>query len=436
MGGLSSVQFETLRTLVQSAPDAALRSLDLAMESDTSGGAAMGEIRRLIALESADRNVRDRVLAPLLPLCRAAPRPLQRLVFLPALPGRLWRALNAELPSLAEAARGAETTEDEPFPRPDDVLCREAGKRVRERSGAFAAVVDPAKAACLAACLELAPIARRALPRLSDWIGRHTEERTAAARVAYKDAVAVVEDGGPRLLEMLMGHLEEPWVILRVVSAVMDHPGDDFVAASELASFGERVLDDIDARLALVTGLDLSRGREAGAEAGRAVHVATMEIAAFEEAIEMTRNGPWAVRLMGQKRQLASAVEKRLKFVEEAIAAALPLQAGRRKGPRGHPRLSHDPDLAALVRAETLVAFTPEVRSAAAVAGFGAVRAQAAEASEDRLSQYVEDLLEVIHLQAPEAGRARLYLDAAAELLGLLSGVKAAQLVRRRAAAA
>jgi hypothetical protein len=186
----------------------------------------------------------------------------------------------------------------------------------------------------------------------------------------------------------------------------------------------------------VVTELDLSRGRQAGAEAGRAVHVATMQIAAFEEAIELTRSGPWATRLMTQKRQLAAAVEKRLKFVEDAIAAALPLQAGRRKGPRGHPRLSHDPDPAALARAETLAAFTPEVRSAAAVAGFGAVRAQAAEAAEARLDQYVEDLLEVIHMQAPEAGRARLFLDAAAELLGLLSGVKAAQLVRRRAAAA
>jgi hypothetical protein len=196
------------------------------------------------------------------------------------------------------------------------------------------------------------------------------------------------------------------------------------------------VLDDIDAKLKVVTGFDLGEGRGAGAQAGRAVHVATMEIAAFEESIELSRQGPWGMRLMAQKRQLASGVENRLKFVDEAVAAALPLQVARRKGPRGHPRLSQDPDPVAIAKAEALVAFTPEVRSAAAVAGFGAVRAQAAEAAEARLSQYVEDLLEVIHLQAPEADRARLYLDAAAELLGLLSGVKAAQIVRRRAAAA
>ncbi len=298
MGGLSTVQFETLRTLVQSAPDSALRSLDMALESDRSGAPAMGEIRRMIAVENADRHARDRVLLPLLPLCRSPSRPLQRLVFPPALPGRLWRALNAEAAKLIDDARQAEVCEDDSFPPADDALCREAARLVGARTGRFAAIAELADAAGprgaehLAACLELIPIARRALPRLPDWIGRLTEERAAAARIAYKDAVAISEDCGPRLLEMLMAHLEEPWIILRVVCAVMDHPGDDFVAVSELASFGERVLDDIDARLKVITGFDLERGREAGTEAGRAVHVATMQIAAFEETIQFTLQSP------------------------------------------------------------------------------------------------------------------------------------------------
>ena len=443
MGALSHLQFESLRMLVESAPDATLRNLDMALASDSSGSAAMAEIRRLIAVESGDRVARDRVLGPLLPLCRARPRELQRLVLPPAAPRRLWRALISDAPHLVALASEAEPDEDDPFPACDDDLCRVAAEGLRAGSGAFADVARmadgaaPGGAGQLAACLSLAPIARRAAPRLADWIGRLTEERAAAARLAYKDAVAVGEDCGPRLLEMLMARLDEPWLVLRLVSAVMDRPTDAFVAASELASFGERLLDDIDRRLQVVTGFALDEGRAAGAAAGQAVHAATMEIATFEESLELSRQGPWGLRLMAQKRLLASGVENKLKHADDAVAAALPLQRGpKRAGPRGHPRLSHDPDRGLLTKAEALCAFVPEVRSAAAVAGFGAVRAQAAEAIEARIAQYVEDLIETIHAQAPEAGRARLYLDAAAELLGLLTGAKAAQIVRRRAAAA
>jgi hypothetical protein len=443
MGVLSATQFETLRALVEGAPDAALRNLETAMASDQAGSAALSEIRQLIALEAIEREAGARVLGPLLPLCRETPDPLSRLSFPAAAPKLVWRALKTEEPRLAGLARDTQPDEDDPFFAVDDELCRSAAAGLRVRSGAYAPAVDALDAATaggsvqFAACLDLAPIARRAIARLPDWMGRLTEERSAAARLAFKDSVALAEDNGPRLFELLIAHLDEPWQVLRLISAVMDRPGDQFVAASELASFGERLLDDIDQRVADVIGFSVAGGREAGAAAGRAVHVATMEISAFDESLEISRQGPWGQRLMAQKRMLAAAVENRIKAVETTVAAALPLQSGRKRtGPRGHPRLTQDPDRNALIRAEALTAFMPEVRSASAVGGFGAIRAQVADAVEARLSQYVEDLLETIHLQAPEAGRARLYLDAAAELLGLLTGSKAAQLVRRRAAAA
>jgi hypothetical protein len=443
MGGLSSVQFDVLRTLVESAPDAALRNLDSALQSDRSGSPAMAEICRMISLETGRRATRSRVLAPLLPLCVSVPNDLQRLVFPAAAPAMVWRVLQAQSPRWVELAEQALPDEDEPSFACDDQLCLEAAAGVRAAAGPWAEVAarldafTPSGAGQFAACLEISPIARRAIAHLSEWTGRLTEERAAAARLCFKDAVALADDNAPRLMEMLTAHLEEPWQVIRLVSAVMDRPNDAFVAASELATFGERLMGDIDRRVKTVVDFNLADGREAGEAAGRAVHVATMEIAAIEESIELARAGSWGQRLMAQKRTLASAVENRLKHVEDAVSVALPLQSGRRnKGPRGHPRLTHDPDRIALTKAEALTAFVPEVRSASAVAGFGAVRARAAEAVEARLNQYVEDLLETIHLQAPEAPRARLYLDAAAELLGLLSGAKVAQIVRRRAAAA
>src|SRR3982751_4899293 len=104
MGALSNVQFETLRTLVQSAPDAALRNLDMALQSDRSDSPAMAEIRRLIAIESGHRATRGRVLGPLLPLCTSSPNDFQRLVFPAATPSLIWRALQEHSPRWVELA--------------------------------------------------------------------------------------------------------------------------------------------------------------------------------------------------------------------------------------------------------------------------------------------------------------------------------------------
>ena len=54
-----------------------------------------------------------------------------------------------------------------------------------------------------------------------------------------------------------------------------------------------------------------------------------------------------------------------------------------------------------------------------------------------RLDQYVEDLLETLRSDEPgDIDRLQGYLDAAASLIGVLQGEKAAQIVRRRSAAA
>jgi hypothetical protein len=78
-----------------------------------------------------------------------------------------------------------------------------------------------------------------------------------------------------------------------------------------------------------------------------------------------------------------------------------------------------------------------EVRSSAAAGGFASARAKALEDLETRLDSYVEKVLEEIRADDgvnPE--RARAFLEVAAELCGLARDEKAAQIVRRRAAAA
>jgi hypothetical protein len=111
-----------------------------------------------------------------------------------------------------------------------------------------------------------------------------------------------------------------------------------------------------------------------------------------------------------------------------------------RIGPRtakGVPRLTHDPDPDQVERAATLLTFVNEVRSSASAGGFASARTKALEGLELRLDTYVEDVLAEIHADdGVDHERAHAFLEITAELCGLARDEKAAQIVRRRAAAA
>jgi hypothetical protein len=83
-----------------------------------------------------------------------------------------------------------------------------------------------------------------------------------------------------------------------------------------------------------------------------------------------------------------------------------------------------------------MLSFLHLVRGSAAAGGYASLRAKTIEKLDERLDRYVEDVLD--HLRAPDAEQAdtaRQYLDIAATLVGLYRDEKAAQIVRRRAAA-
>jgi hypothetical protein len=309
--------------------------------------------------------------------------------------------------------------------------------------GPFKAAAEAADAAAgresLAACLDLAPIARRALDQMPEWLGRMNNEKAAKLRLAYRDVVSLSADAGPRFFEMLAAHLSEPWLIMRVISGVMDRPNETYVSGSELASFGERVLADIDRCLAELAAFKSTSGRQAARAAARSAHMASVEITELEQSIALTPEGLWGRRIARQKKTMASTVEALLKATDDAVAHALPLQTIR-MGPRaarGIPRLNQDPDQVLVEKAATLLTFMSEDRSSAAAGGFASARAKALEVLGARLDAYVEDILEEIRAEHDEhRARARVFLEIAAEFCGLARDEKSAQIVRRRAAAA
>lgn len=447
MGQLSDSQLSTVRALLSTAPDCAVRDLEATLSSGSQGHDVMRMIQAMVASEALDRRARNAIFRPLIPLCTNARASLGGMIFPAAALANVWAGLKQSGGRQVEFALSlaAHGSVDEAPEGIYDQLCAEAAAGLRARANpSYTAAADLLEQASsggaeqFAAYLDLAPVARRALDRMHEWLGRLTEERSAVARLTFRDAVAVADDAGPRLLEILYAHLEEPWAILRLVSAVMHRPGDSYVANSELAQFGDRLLEDIDAQLKRVAAFDADRGAEGGLAVAAALRTAALEIQEFDESVDLSREGPWGTRLMRQKKALVLAIEGRLRAVEAEVAGALPLQnSGPRRKTRGHPRLSADPDPRQIQRVRAFLSLLREVRTSAERLGYGALWAKTSEAVQGRLDTYVEDLLETLRAaEGDNLDRVRAYLDVAAEFQGMITDERAAQIVRRRIAAA
>jgi hypothetical protein len=287
--------------------------------------------------------------------------------------------------------------------------------------------------------LGVAPIARQALMHLQGWVTRLTEERAAVLKLAFKDAASVAPDGVPRLLDILFGHLPEPALVLRLVAAATDRAGDRYLAESELAGFGERLLKAVEARLDRIKSFDPDAGPAGARRVADDVAFVCAVLAEFELSVDLSREGPWGKRVAAARATVAAAMEGRLRDVEDAVSAALPVQHVRVAGrtSRGAPNVSTGPDPRAVQRAHAMVSLLDAVQASAGVGGYGSLRNSVADKLAERLETYADEVVHLLnHSEAPDEARARAYLEVAAQFLGLARDAKAAQVVRRRAAVA
>ena len=446
MPGLSDRKIEIVRMLVESAPDPIVGGLHNALAA-ADGDTALAGVRKLVECEVADRRLRNAVLGPLAPLFVGDGRAPDRLVF----PGRalalIWKVLKEEAP--AEVAHAARLIIDarpmESAPDVYDALVTRLGEGLRgEDRQDYAAVIAmlnqarPDGTQSLIACIEIAHIVRAATQKLPEWIARTTDERAAAARVAYKDAVAIADDSGPRFFDMLGAQMAEPWTILRIVSAVMDRPNERYLASSELSVFALRLMDEIDRNLNHVAKFDLNGGPAAGRAAGATVELITQQIAEMESSVELGREGGWGGRIQKQKQSLAGVVEGRLREIDKVVALALPSEKVRvARAMKSLPRLTMEPDLKAADRAATLLTFAEVIRNSANYGGFASSRAKTMEKIGETLDHYVEESLALIREHLVEDFElANRFLNIAADCVALVYEPRAGEIVRRRAVAA
>lgn len=446
MTELSPDKIAMLKGLLAASPDDVVRGLERAVCRNGATG-SLAAIGAIIEHEMNDRSARAHVLAPVSGLFRAQGSG-DRTAFPRQAAGLLWAALKADKPDWVKQAVEASyyIDPDEPLPQVFDLLCsRAAGQLKSPEQDGYRAVSKVLEAdregstQTLVLALELAPIARQPLSKLTDWLQRMTDDRRASARIAYKDAGAAGEGGGPLLFEMLAAHLKHPAQILRVISAVMDHPGERYLAESELALFGVRALDEIEQLVQRAKALRPGMAPSAAAKAAAAVNEAVETITELDQTIRLARDGPWGQRLIKLKQALAALVEQRMQELSEAVALVLPMRKRRYSGRlvSNVPKLDEPPNDGAVDLALGLLTFSEAIRSCANDGGFAGSRNKTHDIVGQRIDRYVEDLLDQMRLgDEIDHDRARDFLEVAARLITLVRDRQAGGVVRRRAAAA
>lgn len=434
-----------LKQLVARAPDATLGRLAAAIESDEAllKGQVGDIMRKLIVAERADRSLELQAFAPILPLCAQLPERLVSARLSRAALRGLWWEVRQATPALVEQAERARAAMEpgDPTPTVFDSLCETAGRIGLGDSDRLSAQLglSPREVSEAALWIMLTPLARRLLTRLRDFLGRSDEEKAAALRVMFRDATVVAPDAAPRLLELALAHVAEPELVLRVISQLTDRATDRYLADSELATFGERILEALERSIEAVRRFSPEEGVAAAVESARAVARAAEMAGEFDRCVDLTKDGPWGRRLADIRRRMAEIVEGRLREIDAALTAALPWRKTRVVGrmTRPAPRVDQPLNREFANRLLALATFMDRTRSVAANAGFGALRNALAESAATQLETYADELLHLINAgEAEDREGAFAYLEVAAEALGLLRGPDAARIVRRRAAAA
>ncbi|WP_338578154.1 hypothetical protein V8J38_05125 [Brevundimonas olei] len=434
MADLSVAQRAALAQLIERCPDRVLSQLSGL--AGTMAGDRSAALRDMIEVETLDRRRRDMAFAPLLVLFRPRADGLPGLGFPPAVLGRLWRAATRHEPELLP-----QLDRDDDLSRMiADRLCLSAAVAVRDRPEQVWQEASRSQTAELAACLDLAAVARRALPHLPEWVGRASPEATAELKLALRQAASVAPDGASRLLEVVFAHLGDARLILRVVGLAAPGAGRDVSAEtalgeSELGLFVDRVLFTLARRASEAAAFDATAA-EADLDGFKTdLDWCAETLAEIDVALPLKADSAWGKAVRQARVKLALHLSEQFSAAERAVDAVLPVERAALVGrmTRPTPRLDGAIDPSAAQRARALAALVGLVRGPASVFGCEAERRQTAEALTGRLAAWADEAMERLNDgEAADMATARKRIILTSELLGLIGARDASRTVRRR----
>lgn len=439
MSGLSVAHRVALAALIERASDATLTKLSSAAVALP--GARALELADMLAEEVLDRTRRRLVMAPLLPMFRPRADGIEAMTFPPAVLPRLWKAGSAREPALLPRL-------DEDGPRAAavaDRICVAAAAAVRDRPDLiWPTGLEPERReqglADLAACLDLAHLARRGLPSIEIWLKRPDGDQIAELRLLIKDCAEIHLDGAQRVLEMLFSHLDDAVLILRIITQSSCSSGrEGFLSASELSGFVERLIAGVDRRVARIgafrPGSDLANVDPVIEDLTWCANVLN------ELDVTLTLNplSVWGKSVRDARVSIAGQLSAFLRAADRAVDRALPLERVKTAG-----RMTRkSPQLTAPVQGETvqavrhLLKLVGAVRGPASIFGAESDRKKLVESLTVRLTDYADQALMIVNDgEAEDELNALRLVELAARCLDLIDARDAARTVRRRAAVA
>jgi hypothetical protein len=443
MSVIADQRLALLKGLVKTLPQSALRSLELAL--GMTDDAAMTEVRELISTELEFRLTRDVIFAPYLPLFKPRTDGLMGTEFEMWLITNIWRELEIAEPELYAQSRYAQRglRPEDPHPvvfirlvHAAADICRDQPERILR---AKPSQDDLAEVREFGHYLELYRVVITTLQKLPEYLGRIDAEKAAALRLLFKDACDINPESGYRFMEVLFGNLEDGAQIIKLVATVSDRPNDRFLGNSELADFGERIVDLIETRMSELRGFIGAKGKGGSdlALAGERVAQALAQIQSFGHYVELSREGPWGKRITAAQQSMAGMVETQLKFSEKTAMEALPTQiikiGGRIK--KEVPDYTTAPRPEICQQAMNVLAFVRQVKNAALAGGFASQHAKVLQSIEGHMDAYFTELLSLANGDEPfDADALAATFERVTDMMAALCGEEKAAVARRRVA--
>jgi hypothetical protein len=239
-------------------------------------------------------------------------------------------------------------------------------------------------------------------------------------------------DFAPYVALVVLGRLERPWEVLRLVAAISRKSTDVIISGTDMDIVGELLFSDLDAYAATIQS-----ARPVNFDPDKVL----ASLAGFTELssgmikeLGIRRDGKWGQRLAKDRAAVAQIMENLLQRARKEILAALPSHKGF--GFRRHRNLdlsrAVDPDrVAKAMRYAQLVAHS---RPFAVAGAFSARLMKVTDETTLALRTYAEDILSELRATTPEARqRAQEHLSVMLSLCELVLGEGETDFLRRRA---
>lgn len=438
MPGLPQKQMVLLRTFISQLPASALDALERALSASTDG--PLMAVSELVTAESDNRQLRSLVFAPYINLFKERPDGIEGKRFPNWVLDRLWAYLcQAEAQWVSRARSDLMTCEEGTIPYAFKSLIQSAAAACRLKADQLlptSVVAEEGEATLeeFAQYLDLHRFAHDMLPRLNEFTQRPNKESVASLKLFYRDASELNAEGGEQILEIVFADMKDAIQITRMISILSDRPNDRYMSQSELADFGQRFIDHFDevaqSHLSKLRGdtknIDFNAMAVAFNEVMRQIHV-------FQDAFELTKDGPWGGPIQMTHKKIIASIEDRIRQCEKLLDEVLPIQSGR--GPRALPRLDRAPRPEQQKLFVQLVSFIKTVQPYASNNGYATLLNKTLASIEHELDDYFEGLLAIAN--GPENfdySQLMLSFDRLEELMRLCCDANKGHTARRRVA--